>query len=66
MNGKCCCVTSDACKAPANYSGTVATRCFNCGDYVCRACSRVQTWRRWNRKRVCDNCRVEDGNRGTT
>lgn len=54
--GKCCCVTACDCQAPANGSGTIRTRCFACGDYVCRECSRVLVYLKWNRKRICNRC----------
>ena len=61
--GKCCCVTTDACEAPANFPGLVATKCWNCGDFVCRACSRLVVWkgRTLRAVRLCDDCREELG-----
>lgn len=55
-SGKCSNVESVECEAAANYPGSVRTKCFNCGDFVCRPCSRVQPWRRWKKKRICTLC----------
>jgi hypothetical protein len=61
--GKCCCVTSVECEAPANWPGRVGTRCYNCGDFVCRKCSTVRTERdrggSIRKRRVCDRCLEE-------
>jgi len=60
VSGKCCCVSSDACHAPADAPGQVNTKCWNCNDYVCRMCSRVITEHRGmgvhRPRRWCDRC----------
>ena len=64
--GKCYCVTSWYCLAPANAPGTVRTVCWNCGNTVCRECSKrmLWVWARGSRgqllvKRICDYCQQE-------
>ena len=63
MGGKCCVVYSDECEAPANGPGLVRTRCFACGQYVCRPCSLMRDWHRWTRKRVCMGCHEDEERR---
>lgn len=53
---KCGCVTGHDCEAPANGPGTIRTKCFACGQPVCRGCSVIRDWHRHQRKRVCDAC----------
>lgn len=34
----------------------VRTRCFSCGQKACKVCSRVQSYVRYGRKRLCNDC----------
>ena len=60
MKEICCVVEDNKCLAPANVCEEarvdIKTKCFVCGQPVCRNCSRVRKWYRYGKQRVCLNC----------
>lgn len=53
----CCVVDSIHCTAPAGFPESFTrTRCFACGENVCRNCSLVCSYHGYGRRRICHNC----------
>ena len=58
-----CCVVDGNCEAPANLEEAITprTRCYPCGQKVCKNCSYVLYDNFSKRKvRACNNCLEED------
>lgn len=61
-----CCVVDHHCTHPANrergVGGPLRTKCYRCGDFVCKRCSEVGTDRFANKPRTrrCARCIQED------
>jgi hypothetical protein len=57
-----CCVVDEECECPANIENclieeiNLRTKCFACGLYVCKKCSKVIKWYNFGRRRICNNC----------
>ena len=55
-----CCVVERRCLAPANAMViarvNIRTKCYACGEPVCRNCSLLRKWYRYGRQRICLNC----------
>lgn len=66
MDKGICCVVDQFCLAAANFEPRiyVKTKCFACGDFVCRKCSSKRRYYEYGLVRLCNNCQVDfDGNR---
>lgn len=57
---RCNVVNEDCSGASVDPRDHVRSKCFACGLPVCKACSRMRTWYRWRRRRVCDHCHDQD------
>jgi hypothetical protein len=60
-----CAVAEDwDCLAPANVYPEarvkIRTKCFACGELVCRCCSRIRKWYDYGKQRICLNCIEEE------
>jgi len=58
--GFCSVVESNDCAASPGLTHRVSTKCYACGDYVCRACSLVKRYLRYGSQRLCFTC-IRDG-----
>lgn len=56
-----CCVADQFCLAAANFEPRIytSTKCFDCGDFVCRKCSSKRCYHDYGLVRLCNNCQVE-------
>lgn len=52
--GECNVILNDA-----RCWGRTRAHCYGCGNEVCQACSRIMHWRRFGRRRVCNDCQEE-------
>jgi len=57
MKGICCVVNGD-CESPANLKPLhyIYTKCFSCGEYVCKKCSSKIRYYNYGIKRICLSC----------
>lgn len=64
MSHEVCCVVDQHCTNAANYYIEATRRyipkCFRCGEFVCYKCSSLRKYRRYGRKRLCNNCQTEE------
>lgn len=51
-----CTVVLASCEAPANSPIKIYTRCFACGEHVCKTCSRIVQYYSYGHCRVCVDC----------
>lgn len=43
----------------------VRTRCFGCGNNVCKDCSSIRRWYTYGKNRICDRCVEEHSSHET-
>jgi len=66
----CCVVDDNECECPANIQNllikeiNLRTKCFACGLFVCKKCSKIIKWYHFGRRRICNNCMDEFKHKG--
>jgi len=62
MGRDSCCVSDQFCDSPGNLEEASLplrlSRCFRCGQPVCKKCSTRRTYFKYGRVRLCNDCQV--------
>lgn len=55
-----CNTVNVGCKAPPAFEWSFTrAKCFRCGEHVCKNCSKVQSYMKYGRRRICGRCQEE-------